>query len=120
MKSSAQRISPIIEPKVGRLYDLRSQIKTLQAQEKALTGEVSAYLENHHQETIEAGDLKAALVSCERMTVNPGRFRKQVTERDFLACVSVSPSKARTYLGEADLRKVSAITHSTRLNVSQV
>jgi hypothetical protein len=108
----------IIEQQVQRLGELRQQRQVIEAQEQELVRAVRAQMAEIGLSVVRSADHQATLVTQERLTVDPAKFRKAVTDKEFVEAATISVTAAREILGERRLRKISEVTESVQLRVT--
>jgi len=59
------------------------------------------------------------LVRQERLTVDPTKFRRAASARDFVGAVTVSVSAAREILGDRKLRRISSAAEQVQLRIAE-
>ena len=109
-----------LEAQVAQLHSLRTQLKAIQGQERELTQAVIGQMQHWGLAQVDNCNSRALMVRSERLNIQPPAFKKKVSRKDFMACISVSTSKAREVLGARELRAVSEITPAYSLRVSEI
>ena len=107
-----------LEPQLQRLGQLRQQRQQLQTQEEELTAALRSRMGEHGVKIVRSENFEALLIEQDRLSVDPGKFRKAVTPGQFLRSVTVGVTAAREFLGEENLRRISQITQVVQLRVS--
>ena len=101
-----------------KLGELRCQRQALESQEAELVRAVRGRMAEHGVETIRSAGFEARLVEQQRITVDPKRFRKAVTNAEFMRAITVSTTEARKFVGEERLRRIGQIITSVQLRVA--
>ena len=71
----------------------------------------------HGLSVILSPDYEAKLITQERLTVDPAKFRRAVTNREFLEAAAISINAAREILDDRKLRKMSKVAESVQLRI---
>ncbi|MBI3988512.1 MAG: hypothetical protein HY347_02725 [candidate division NC10 bacterium] len=100
--------APLLASLIDELGLLRTHLKALEAQEKALTEQVKALLSGNGGKA-EGHTYKAILYQSERLTVDPLAYADLVPEKAFWSSITVNTVKAKQHVGEAGLKAISTV-----------
>jgi hypothetical protein len=109
-----------VEPTINRLFQIKEEIRTLQKAEKEITADIVRFMEAKRITQIVAGNIKALMSSAKRFEVNPIQYRQRVSDSQFMETIAVSVTKARDYLSETDIEKISTVSRFNQLRISEV
>ncbi|MBI3988852.1 MAG: hypothetical protein HY347_04465 [candidate division NC10 bacterium] len=99
---------PLLPTLIDELGQVRTHLKALEAQEKALTKQVKVLL-SHNGGKAEGHAFKATLYQSERLTIDPVAFSDLVPEPAFWQSITVNTAKAKQHVGEATLKAMSTV-----------
>jgi hypothetical protein len=112
-------IAFFVEPTINRLFQIREEIRTLQKSEKELTADIVRFMETKRLTQIVAGKIHALMSTAKRLDINANQYRQRVSESQFMETISVSVTKARDYLSESDIEKISSVSRFNQLRLSK-
>ncbi len=109
----------VLSQQVQKLGELRSKRKAIEADEDALARSVRSQMSEHGLDAVRGDDYVAALIEQERLVVDPAKFKRAVSVKEFLASATVNISSARRFLGAEKLRRISDVNRILQLRISE-
>jgi len=107
-----------IEQQVQRLGELRRRRQEIESEEQRLFRAVRGQMAEHGLSVVRSDEYEAKLVTQHRLAVDPAKFSKAVTNREFVEAATISVTAARDILGDRKLRRISDVAETIQLRIA--
>lgn len=108
-----------LQRQVQQLGEARRRRQAAETAEQELARAVRSRMSEHGLTKVRSEEFEAVLVRQERLTVDPAKFRRAVSAKDFVSAVTVSVSTAREILGDRKLRRISSAAAQVQLRIAE-